>query len=109
MAVGGITALLATAGLSTELLATSLGLTGGRSVLVVLVAAVLCGTLGVVLPTLAGYATAAIVVVPLVRTLTPVDELTAHLFVWYAVVGGWLLAPAVEQRLRDSIATVGRT
>lgn len=106
MAVGGITALLTTAGLSTELLAASFGLTGGRSLPVVLVAGLLCSALGVALPTLAGYATAAVVVVPLVRTLTPVGALTAHLFVWYAVVGGWLLAPAVDRRLRELAATI---
>ena len=104
--VGGITALLGVAGLSTELVAAVVGLTGGSSLLVVLVVGLVCGVLGLTVPTLAGYATAAVVVVPLVRTLTPVAELTAHLLVWYAVVGGWLLAPAVDRRLRELAATV---
>jgi len=107
--VGGITALLGIAGLSTELVAALVGVTGGSSVLVVLAVGFLCATLGVAVPRLAGYATAAVVVVPLLRTLTPVAELTAHLVVWYAVVGGWLLAPAVDRRLRALAATVDRT
>ena len=102
--VGGITALLGAGGLSTELLAALVALTGGSSVPVGLAVVVAAAALGVVLPPLAGYATAAVVIVPLVRTLTPVAELTAHLVVWYAVVGGWLVAPAVDRRLRELIA-----
>jgi hypothetical protein len=104
-AVGGVTALLR-ADVSTGLLSAVLGLSSGNTLLVLVVGGVACVALGLTLPVLAGYATAALLVVPLLRTLTPVAELTTHLFVWYAVVGGWLLAPAAETRLRALVAAI---
>ncbi|MEA1930912.1 MAG: TRAP transporter large permease subunit [Euryarchaeota archaeon] len=104
-AVGGVTALLRV-DVSTGLLSAVLGLSGGNTLLVVVVGGIACVVLGTTLPVLAGYATAAVLVVPLLRTLTPIAELTAHLFVWYAVVGGWLLAPATERRLRALVAAI---
>ncbi len=105
-AVGAVTALLRAAGVSTGLLSAVLGLTGGSTLLVLFVGGVSCVALGVALPAIGGYGAAALLIVPLLRTLTPVAELTAHLFVWYTVVGGWLLAPAVDTRLRALVATV---
>ncbi|ATW88584.1 hypothetical protein halTADL_1830 [Halohasta litchfieldiae] len=96
--VGGITVVIQTA-LSTWLVSSLLWLSG-RTLLAVVVLGGCCVGLGVTLPVVAGYATGAVVVVPLFVTLTTVSELTAHLVVWYAVVGGWLVAPAVDQQLR---------
>ena len=96
--VGGITVVIQTA-LSTWLVSSLLWLSG-RTLLAVVVLGGCCVGLGVTLPVVAGYATGAVVVVPLFVTLTAVPDLTAHLLVWYAVVGGWLVAPAVDQQLR---------
>jgi hypothetical protein len=96
--VGGITAVVQI-GLSTGVMSALLWLSE-RTLLAVVVLGGCCVALGVALPVVAGYATGAVVVVPLFVTLTAVSELTAQLVVWYAVVGGWLVAPAVDQRLR---------
>lgn len=96
--VGGVTVVVQTT-LSTQLLSVLLWLPSW-SLLAVLVVVGCCLVGGLTLPVVAGYAAGAVVGVPLLVTLTSESELTAQLVVWSAVVGGWLVAPAVDRRLQ---------
>jgi len=90
--VGAAVAAAETLGLSTRLLSGALWLGGGHPAGALVVLGGLCLLVGAVVPTLAGYAMAALVVVPLVRTIAAVGPLVAHLGVWYVVAAGALLA-----------------
>jgi hypothetical protein len=95
---GGVVSTLQAAGASTWLVSTVLWLSGGQTVLVLVVLASGCVALGMALPMVGGYAVGALLVVPLVRTLTPVPEFPAHLIVWYAVVVGGVLGPEISRQ-----------
>ena len=94
--VGGGVAVAEAAGVLTWLLSAVVWLSGGHWLAILLVVVGCCVALGAVLPTVAAYAVGALGLVPMIRLLTPVAELSAHLLVVYAVVAGSLLA--VSQR-----------
>jgi len=104
--VGAAVAAAETVGLSTRLLSAVLWLGGGHPVGGLAVLGGLCVAVGAVGPTLAGYAAAALVVVPLVRTLAGVDALVAQLGVWYAVAAGALLAVLWRQSRRRAAGKI---
>ncbi|WP_253738829.1 hypothetical protein [Halohasta salina] len=101
--VGAAVAAAESVGLSTRLLSGVLWL-GGGSVGGLVALGGLCVVAGAAMPTLAGYAAAALVAVPLVRTLAAVDPVAAHLGVWYAVAVGTLIAVLWRRSDRGGLA-----
>jgi len=94
---GGIVSLLQAGGVSTWLLSSLVSVSGGQPVLAGAALVACCVLVGMALPMLAGYGVGALLIVPLFGILTGMAELTAHLLVCYAVVGGWLVGSGARR------------
>ena len=97
---GGVVSLLQAGGVSTWLLSSLLWVSGGQPVLAGATLVACCVLVGMALPMLAGYGVGALLIVPLFGMLTGAAELTAHLLVCYAVVGGWLIGSGAKRWIR---------